>query len=538
MTAQEFGAHIKAVRKSGQELSGKCPAHEDQRASLSFRDGEKGLVVKCFAGCTIEAITSALGLTPAILFTPNGNLPAAPPAQRRAIAHYPYNDETGTLLFEVVRYEPKGFSQRQPNGKGGWIWDLSTPPVRRVLYRLQFLKGQEEVYYVEGERDVNSLTSLGITATTNPGGAGKWNDEWTTQLQAAGVKQVVVLPDNDPPGEAQALRVVTACQSAKMKVKIVRLEGLPEKGDVTDWLNAGHTADELREIVKGLPLEGARPRTGVVSFAEAMVSSVAELESPAPEFFATPFPSLNWLLYGGLFPGDLCYLAAKGGEGKSAFSLELARYVAKDHGVLIISQEMSVSAVSRRLIAQESKVSAGRMKQRTLGEKDWEPIMKAASDLSILKGWIISQAPTIEAMTAALKQTTGVKLVIVDYLQLLTAKGQDSRAQLEAVSKGLKAFALQHHVAVFCLSAVTTRGEGKQAPSMAWLRGSGQLEHDCDVTLLLHQPNPPNPERELIVAKARDGKAGTIPLTFTPEILHFVETEMHRKEPTDRWERT
>jgi replicative DNA helicase len=246
---------------------------------------------------------------------------------------------------------------------------------------------------------------------------------------------------------------------------------------------------------------------------------------------------LNWLLCGGLFPGDLIYLAAKGGEGKSALALELARHVSLASGVLIISQEMSVGAVVRRLLSQESKVNARKMKQRTLSPSDWEPLTKAASSMSTRKGWIISQAPTIEAMTAALKLTTGVKLVIVDYLQLLSAKGQDSRAQLEAVSRGLKAFALTHGVAVFCLSAVTTRGEGNQKPSMHWLRGSGMLEHDCDVALLLHQPNSASPNRELIVAKARDAECGSINLTFSPEILHFVETELRQPDPTDQWER-
>lgn len=536
MNAIEFGTHIKAVRKSGQEFTGKCPAHEDQRASLSWRDGDKGLLVKCFAGCEVSAIMGAIGLTTSALFSTNSKAPLAPPAQRRAIAHYAYTDEEGTLLYEVVRFEPKGFSQRQPDGKGGWVWSLKNPPVRWVLYRLPTLKGQAEVYYVEGERDADSLASLGIAATTSPGGAGKWSDDWTTQLQAAGVQQVVILPDNDAPGEAHALQVANACHAAGLKVKVVRLEGLKEKGDVSDWLEAGHTADELRGIVKAWPLEGAQPKTGVISFADAVFSQINELEAAPPEFISTPFQGLNWLLCGGLVPGELYYLAAKGGEGKSALSLELARHVALTNGVLIISQEMGVPAVSRRLLAQESKISARRMRQRTLEAKDWAPLTAAASALSIRKGWIISQAPTMEAWTAALKQTTGVKLVIVDYLQLLSAKGQDSRAQLEAVSRGLKAFALTHQVAVFCLSAVTTRGEGKQKPSMAWLRGSGMLEHDCDVALLLHQPNPPDPARELIVAKARDAECGSVHLTFSPEILHFVETELHW-EPTDQWER-
>lgn len=534
MKASEFVSHIHGVRQSGGGYIGHCPAHDDQRQSLSFTDGDKGLIVKCFAGCHVKDITAAIGVPLKELFA-NGHQPR----QKQIINTYDYCDEQGTLLYQAVRFVPKDFQQRQPDGQGGWIWSVKKPPVRRVPYRLNQLQGQSDVVIVEGEKDADRLWNLGVAATTNAGGAGKgtWLEEYSRLLVDAGVTRVTILPDNDPPGAEHGQRISDSCRAAGLTVTLIPLDGLPEKGDVSDWLDAGHTAEELRGIVKAWPLEGAKTKGGVISFSDAVLAAVADMESTGPEFISTPFPGLNWLLCGGLVPGELYYLAAKGGEGKSALSLELARYVSQTNGVLIISQEMGVPAVSRRLLAQESKISARRMRQRTLEPKDWGPLTKAAGTLSIRKGWIVSQAPTIEAMTAALKQTSGVRLVIVDYLQLLSAKGQDSRAQLEAVSRGLKQFALTHGVAVFCLSAVTTRGEGKQKPSMHWLRGSGMLEHDCDVALLLHQPNPPDPARELIVAKARDAECGTVRLTFSPEILHFVETELHR-EPTDQWERT
>lgn len=471
MKAREFGTHIKATRKAGQEFTGKCPSHDDQRASLSWRDGDKGVVVTCFAGCTIDDITGALGLKPAALFATNGRLPPISSA-RKAIAHYDYYDEAGALLYQVVRYEPKGFSQRRPDGAGGWRGNLDG--VRRVLYRLPGLQGCLEVYVVEGERDADRLVNLKFAATTNAGGAAAWKQENTEQLVRAGIQRVIILPDNDPPGEAHGRKVAESCLKAGLQVKVISLPGLPSKGDVSDWLEAGHTVDELVALAVGTSPFSAPPPPpphGVISFAEAMRAAISSQEGEPPEFISTPFPGLNTLLCGGMVPGELYYLAAKGGEGKSAMSLELARAVSRHDGVLVISQEMAVPAVSRRLLAQEGKVSARKMRQHSMNAEEWEKFYGAAGILMLRKGWIVSHAPTVEEMTAALSHTTGVKLVVVDYLQLLHGKGQDSRAQLEAVSRGLKAFALEHRVVVFCLSAVTTRGEGKQKPSMHWLRG-------------------------------------------------------------------
>ena len=99
-------------------------------------------------------------------------------SQHKIVASYDYTDEFGTLLFQVVRLAPKTFRQRRPDGKGGWIWNLEG--VTRVLYRLpdlmEALALERRVFVVEGEKDVESLARLGIVATCNPGGAGKWRD--------------------------------------------------------------------------------------------------------------------------------------------------------------------------------------------------------------------------------------------------------------------------------------------------------------------------------------------------------------------------
>jgi hypothetical protein len=251
MRASEFAEHLDGVNKHGDEYSAKCPAHEDDVASLSFRDGEDRILLKCHAGCTYEAIVVAADIKKTDLFHASGNSNGQRAASSREVATYAYRDESGNLLYEAVRFEPKSFRQRRPDDKGGWIWNLRD--TRRVLYRLQDLQGQKTTYIAEGEKDADRLWLEGIPTTCNPMGAGKWRDEYTEQLMVAGVENIVILPDNDEAGARHGSEVAASCIKAGLKVKIVDLPGLPKGGDVSDWVEAGYTQDELAEIVGNTP---------------------------------------------------------------------------------------------------------------------------------------------------------------------------------------------------------------------------------------------------------------------------------------------
>ena len=136
MKAIEFAALVQDARQraDGVWSDAKCPAHNDQRASLSFRDGDLALVVECHAGCTRGQIAGALGLTVADLSHHTNGRPPHRGARGRIVATYDYHDEHGVLLYQAVRYEPKDFRQRKPDGVDGWSWKLGDVP--RVLYRL------------------------------------------------------------------------------------------------------------------------------------------------------------------------------------------------------------------------------------------------------------------------------------------------------------------------------------------------------------------------------------------------------------------
>jgi hypothetical protein len=197
----------------------------------------------------VDAICQAIGLKVADLFpVHHGNGSAT--HGRKIVARYDYKDDAGKLLYQVVRYQPKGFSQRRPNPKikGGWIWNLNG--TKKVLYRLPELRravpAGEPVYIVEGEKDANRLAKLGIVATTNAGGAGKWRSEYSTELNGAAV---IILPDNDESGQLHAHKVAHSLWEKAASIKILNLPGLPPKGDVSDWLDAGGTREKLLELV-------------------------------------------------------------------------------------------------------------------------------------------------------------------------------------------------------------------------------------------------------------------------------------------------
>ncbi|MFD2407745.1 toprim domain-containing protein [Azorhizophilus paspali] len=172
---------------------------------------------------------------------------------------YAYKDEKGRTLFEVVRFEPKDFRQRQPDGKGGWDW--SVKGVRQVPYHLPQLLAADPgawVFIVEGEKDVLRLESVGLIATCNAGGAGKWPDELTEHFRD---RRVVILPDNDEPGHRHADMVAAKLEAFGAYVRVLCLPALPHKGDVSDWLDAGGSVERLLKLVElpgnGLPEDDA-----------------------------------------------------------------------------------------------------------------------------------------------------------------------------------------------------------------------------------------------------------------------------------------
>lgn len=252
-------AAVTACRRAS-TWKARCPAHDDRTPSLGIWVGDNGaLIIRCFskqAGCTLPAILHAAGLTMSDLFPPDhahagphrGHTAVRPP--RRIVATYDYTDELGRVLYQVVRTDPKGFYQRRPDGRGSWENGLGD--VRRVLFRLHEIANRRSwpVIVVEGEKDVLALEAIGLLATTSAMGAGNWLDVYARSLRN---RRVVVIPDNDEPGIQHAERVAGSLLVGRAaSVRLVRLPGLPEKGDVSDWLQS-HSRGDLIAAIRSVP---------------------------------------------------------------------------------------------------------------------------------------------------------------------------------------------------------------------------------------------------------------------------------------------
>lgn len=179
--------------------------------------------------------------------------PSAPKGRSRIAATYDYVSEAGELLFQVCRMEPKDFRQRKPVDSG-WSW--SVKGVRQVPYRLPQMLEQPDalVFIPEGEKDADALASAGLVATCNAGGANKWPS--TLAPHFAG-RNVVILPDNDDAGRSHAKMVASKLAGTAASVRILELPGLQAKGDVSDWLAAGHDAAELVRLAEAIPVQAA-----------------------------------------------------------------------------------------------------------------------------------------------------------------------------------------------------------------------------------------------------------------------------------------
>lgn len=360
MTFQEFTSLLDGVKHQAAGAMARCPAHEDKTASLAISTGDDGrILLKCFASCTPEEITEAMGLSMADLFPDSGN--GKPKNHPEIVAEYDYRDAEGALLYQVVRYVPKDFRQRRPNGEGGWLWNLQG--VKRVLFMLPELVEAVEagrlICIPEGEKDVLTLVGHGLDATCNAGGAGKWRPEYSEALQGA---RVAVLPDNDQPGIKSAKQIATALSGIAAEVKLIELHGLPPKGDVTDWFSIkGNTAEKLTAIIE----------------ADVFTPALAKDTGTAPEIvtISDVVPEkVSWLWPGRIPRGKLTVLDGDPGLGKSTITLDLGACISmgrplpdshesrEPEGVVVLSAEDGLADTIRPRLeaagADLSKVAA------------------------------------------------------------------------------------------------------------------------------------------------------------------------------------
>ena len=265
--------HLEKVKKTGAGWTARCPAHDDRNPSLSITEGDDGRVLlKCHAGCDLDAICRAMDVQPKDLFVEPvpgrsgarvyGTAKEAAEAVLRRLRGddpawritetYTYCDTMGREVIQVLRFDKPGQKTYRPVHRDGGRWRDGDPKGLLPLYRLPELAEANPIYVCEGEKAVDAAEAIGLVATTSAHGS---NSAKKTDWNPLAGKEVVVLPDNDAPGNKYATEVrrILGDLSPPAKVKVIDLPDLPAHGDIVEYVELhGGSAEETRSAVEVL----------------------------------------------------------------------------------------------------------------------------------------------------------------------------------------------------------------------------------------------------------------------------------------------
>ena len=316
--------------------------------------------------------------------------------------------------------------------------------------------------------------------------------------------------------------------------RIVQM-GYASEGEVLDLVNNAQA--EIYSVTGGVEAEDFVPLTVAVTTAIDEIEA-AKGRDGMMTGVPTGFAELDELT-NGLHPGQLIIVAARPALGKSTLALDFARAASIKHDLpsIIFSLEMGRSEIAMRLLSAESSIPLQNMRKGTVDSRDWTTIASTRGRINDAPLYI-DDSPNmtlveIRAKCRRLKQRVGLKMVVIDYLQLMTSgKRVESRQQeVSEFSRALKLLAKELQVPVIALSQLNRGPEQRsdKMPALSDLRESGSLEQDADVVILLHREsayekeNPRAGEADFIVAKHRNGPTRTVTVAFQGHFSRFVD---------------
>ncbi|UCC97405.1 MAG: AAA family ATPase [Phycisphaerales bacterium] len=378
----------------------------------------------------------------------------------KIVKAYDYLDESGQLLYQVVRYEPKGFRQGRPDGQGGHLWDLEG--VARTLYRLPELlesSMQDFVFVTEGEKDCDALNALGLTATTS-GGSNSWKRQFAEFFKG---RLVCITPDNDPPGRSYAQTVADSLCGVAGQVRILNLPGLGQGQDLSDWLDSGGTVPELLDLLdQAEPFTPDEPSTGDSQRDRQNVPMpvMVCLESVEPQ-------KVEWL-WDNRFPlSKLSLVVGDPGLGKSFLTLYLSAQVTTGRAWPDDPFEHPILKGSVIILSAEDDVADTIVPRLKSHQADLRRIRAIEGVTSVRRP---SEGPGafnltqhLPALEQAISQTPETRLVIIDPLTAYLG-GTDSHknAEVRAALAPLARLACEHRVAIVGVSHLS-KNQGAKA---------------------------------------------------------------------------
>lgn len=320
-----------------------------------------------------------------------------------------------------------------------------------------------------------------------------------------------------------------------------------------DSFESGQEAHEVlaeaEKMVLGLGEEAIRRGFSVLG--DVLEATVASLEERADGMIGLETGFYDWdRITQGLVPGNLIIIAGRPGMGKTSFAINVTQHVAirSKEPAAIFSLEMGEQELAQRIMASESDLPFGNLRAGQLSEGQWTHLYETIRRIDHAPLYIDDTPnPTLVEISSKcrrLRAEHGIALLVVDYLQLMSAGGKYESRQLEiaAISRGLKQLAKELEIPVIALSQLsrqTERRAGDHRPQLSDLRESGAIEQDADMVCFIYRDeiyNKDDPDvkglAELIVAKHRNGQTGTIDLVFIGESTSFRNLDRVHEQPS------
>lgn len=310
--------------------------------------------------------------------------------------------------------------------------------------------------------------------------------------------------------------------------------GYANEGEIEDLVNQAQA--DVYSVTRGAVTEDY---VGLSDSIEAAIQEIESAQKRGGEMVGVPtgFAELDDLTHG-MHPGQLIILAARPAVGKSTFALDLARHAAikANKPTIFFSLEMGRAEIAMRMLSAESQIPLQNMRKGTIGDSDWTRLAAVRGQINDAP-LFIDDSPNmtlveIRAKCRRLAQRVGLKMIVIDYIQLMTSgKKVESRQQeVSEFSRALKLLAKELQVPVIALSQLNRRAEDTKdkKPEISHLRESGSLEQDADVVILLHREDlgqkdhPRAGEADIILAKQRSGPTGTVVLAFQGQYSRFM----------------
>jgi hypothetical protein len=387
-----------------------CPAHDDRNPSLSVKDTDDGLLVHCFAGCDWKEVKAKLSDMQLL----NGEEQASANKREFQIVtdKYSYCKADGKLAYKVYRYTPKDFRPHHLRN-GEWVKGMGGK--QALPYRLDVLLANDEICFVEGEKDVESMLAAGIPATSKSTGTAVDDQVF---LDFFSNKKVFFIPDNDKAGHKQARNFAKAMLPVAAEVRYCDIcRELPPQGDMSDWLETNN-ADGLMQRLRGFPVLREEED---VDFDPSDVYPTIDADGMAAVTVADDF------VEDFLTAGQMSVLYGPSNSGKTFFATDLALHVAlgwrwrdrdvNQGGVLYVAAEGSYGIRNRIVAFRNHYGLSGKV-----------PLTVIPTTVNLLNDDAAVQR-LVNTIKVKAQQFGGISMVVLDTLARVMSGGNENSSE-------------------------------------------------------------------------------------------------------------